>query len=126
MTKKEFIDKMNEYLETTGLSEGAFECYYTCGDEKNIDTTFYIDEVGDLYIRAEDSIIRIKTSINVKNVEEFRYSEWGSDECYFYIICDDYSGLYFSQNDVFYFENGSLKYGEYKKAIEWFTEHPVE
>ena len=123
MTRLEFIEKLNDFLEYTGMSTGAFGSYISVGDDAEINTDIYIDKDNNVWLTGRDSIIRIKTSINVDNVTELRYDSAGDDVNRFFIICKDYSGLDFSYGKIRFFENGYI--GDPRNALEWFEKNPV-
>ena len=123
MERKKFLKLLNEFLDKTGMSCGSFNKYFSAGDEKDINTTIYVDEENNIWLTGDESIIRVKTSINIKNVIEFRYGQFGRDGGRFFIICDDNSGLDFCEGEIGFFVNGY--YGEFKDALEYFTENPV-
>ena len=123
MTKEEFINTLEEYLEKTGMSEGDFGAYFSVGDKKNINTTIFIDDNNHIYLTPDESLNRIKTSICISNVREFRFSQFGEDGGRFFILCDDNSGLDFCEGEIGFFENGY--YGNFKDAFQWFTKNIV-
>lgn len=128
MEKPEFISTMWDYYQESGLGSGANEhnVYLTVGDERNANTNIFVDENGDIWVADYQSVKRVKTSINVEDVVEFRFDEYGSDsiEPCFFIICKDYSGLMFCDKRIRYFEDGD--YDHWKYAVDWFMEHPVD
>lgn len=123
MTKEDFINTLEEYFEETGLSEGAFNSYFSVSDQENINSTVFIDKNNDIWLTREESLIRVKTSINIDDVVEFRYSQFGSDVARFFVICNNNSGLDFCEGEVGFFENGY--FGNFKDAIQWFIDNPV-
>lgn len=124
MTKAEFIAVLNNYLDKTGMSDGSYyNAYLSVGDDKSINTAVYIDEEGFIWITANESVKRIKTSINVQDVVELRYSQFGNGGGRFFVICSNYAGLDFCEGEIGYFENGY--YGKFNDAFEWFTNDPV-
>ena len=123
MKKAEFIKLLEEYLDNTGMSDGCYDVFFSVGDVKNVNTTIYIDKDNCIWITDDESVKRIKTSINVDNIIEIRYSEFGSDEGRFFVICQDDTGLDFCEGKIGFFTNGY--YGSFKKATDWFTENPV-
>lgn len=74
-------------------------------------------------ITENESVKRIKTSINIDNIIEIRYSQFGSDGGRFFVICQDDTGLDFCEGQIGFFTKGY--YGSFKKATDWFTENPV-
>ena len=76
-----------------------------------------------IWLTEEESVKRIKTSINVDNITEIRYSQFGSDGGRFFVICKDDTGLDFCEGEIGFFTNEY--YGNFKKATEWFKENPV-
>lgn len=123
MKKSEFIELLEEYLENTGMSGGSFNAYFRVGDTENINTTIYIDSDNFIRITENESVKRIKTSINIDNIIEIRYSQFGSDGGRFFVICQDDTGLDFCEGQIGFFTKGY--YGSFKKATDWFTENPV-
>ena len=124
MTKTEFIDLLNEYLDKTGMSDGVYnDTYLSVGDDENINTTIYIDKENFIWITGNESVKRIKTSINVQDIIELRYSQFGSDCGRFFVICSNYAGLDFCDGEIGYFTNGY--YGKFNNAIDWFTRNPI-
>ena len=119
MKQSEFIELLEEYFHNTGMS--SWEPYLSVGNKENVNTTIYIDRDNFIWIRNDESVKRIKTSINVDNIIELRYTD--SSEDYFVVICQDDTGLYFRDGEINFFTNGY--YGSYKKAIDWFAENPV-
>ena len=123
MKKSEFIELLEEYLDDTGMANGCFMAYFSVGDTANVNTTIYVDKDNFIWITDRESVKRIKTSINVDNITEIRYSQFGSDGGRFFVICQDGTGLDFCEGQIGFFTNGY--YGNFKKAIDWFTENPV-
>ena len=123
MKKTEFIELLEKYLDETGMDCGAYNAYFSIGDMENINTTIYIDRDNYIWLTEEESVKRIKTSINVDNITEIRYSQFGSDGGRFFVICKDDTGLDFCEGEIGFFTNGY--YGNFKKATEWFKENPV-
>lgn len=122
MKKGSFIELMKEYLYQTGMSEGVYNnSYFSVDDKKNKNTTIYVDEDNYVWLVSKDSVKRVKTSINIDNVEEFRYGQFGSNEGEFFVICNDNAGLHFLEGKIYYiFPNGY--YGAYQDAIEYFEQ----
>ena len=123
MTKTEFISLLEEYLEKTGMSCGNWDAFLSVGDEENRNTTIYVDKEGFVWITADESVKRVKTSINVQDVIELRYSQYGSDDGRFFVICSNYEGLDFCEGEIGYFANGY--YGDFHDAVDWFTANPI-
>ncbi len=123
MEKNEFIELLGDFLDKTGMSDGSYNAYISVGDKRDLNTTIYIDEENQIWIAANESINRVKTSVNVGNIVELRYSQFGSDGGRFFVICNDNSGLDFCEGEIGFFVNGY--YGSFKKATDWFTENPV-
>ena len=123
MTKTEFIIALNNYLNETGMNGENPDFYFSVGDDENINTTIYIDKENFIWITGNQSVKRVKTSINVQDITELRYSEFGSDGGRFFVICDNYTGLDFLEGEIGYFTNGY--YGKFNNAVDWFTSNPV-
>lgn len=123
MKKSEFIDLLEEYLDNTGMTNGYYNVYLSVGDSENVNTTIFIDRDNYIWITDKESVKRIKTSVNVDNIIEIRYSQFGSDGGRFFVICQDYTGLDFCEGEIGFFTNGY--YGSFKKAADWFAENPV-
>ena len=123
MTRAEFISCLYDYLDETGMSGGAYNAYFSVGDDENINTTIYIDKENFIWITADESVKRVKTSINVQDIIELRYSQFGSDGGRFFVICSNYEGLDFCEGQIGYFTNGY--YGDFHKAVDWFTNNPI-
>ena len=123
MTKTEFVNLLGDYLDETGMSDGAYNVFFSVGDNENINTTIYIDKENFIWITGNESVRRVKTSINVQDVIELRYSQFGSDGGRFFIICSDYSGLDFCEGEIGYFTNGY--FGVFNDAVDWFTNNPI-
>ena len=123
MKKAEFIELLEEYLDNTGMTSGCYNAYFSVGDTDNINTTIYIDRENYIWITDNDSVNRIRTSINVENVVEIRYSQFGSDGGRFFVICRDNTGLDFCEGEIGFFTNGY--YGSFMKATDWFADNPV-
>lgn len=122
MKKDVFIELMEEYLYQTGMSEGVYNnSFFSVDDKKNINTTIYVDEDNYIWLTSNHSVKRVKTSINVDNIVEFRYGQFGSDEGEFFVICNDDAGLHFLEGKIYYIlPNGY--YGTYQEAIEYFEQ----
>lgn len=123
MTRSEFIETLNDYLELSGMTgDGCL-----AGDDAKNNTSIYVDNENNVWLTGRESIIRIKTSINVDNVIEFRYDQFGPNGggcgVRFFIICKDYSGLDFCEGSINFFENGYV--GDFRDALEWFEKNPV-
>lgn len=101
----------------------AIICFFSVGDADNVNDTIYIDKDNYIWITDNESVKRIKTSINVDNIIEIRYSQFGSDGGRFFVICQDDTGLDFCEGEIGFFVKGY--YGSFKKATDWFTENPV-
>ena len=123
MTKSDFISSLNNYLNKTEMDCGAYNVFLSVGDDENINPTIYIDKENFIWIVGNESLKRIKTSINVQDIIELRYTEFGSDSPRFFVICRDYSGLDFCEGEIGYFTNGY--YGEFHNAVDWFTNNPI-
>ena len=93
MKKAEFIDLLEEYLDNTGMTSGCYNAFFSVGDADNVNTTIYIDKDNYIWITDNESVKRIKTSINVDNIIEIRYSQFGSDGGRFFVVCQDDTGL---------------------------------
>ena len=63
MKQSEFIELLEEYFHNTGMS--SWEPYLSVGNKENVNTTIYIDRDNFIWIRNDESVKRIKTSINV-------------------------------------------------------------
>lgn len=123
MKRTEFIDLLEEYLDNTGMANGCYNAFFSVGDADNVNTTIYIDKDNYIWITENESVKRIKTSINIDNIIGIRYSQFGSDGGRFFVICQDDTGLDFCEGEIGFFTNGY--YGSFKKATDWFTENPV-
>ena len=123
MTKQEFINTLEEYLEKTGMSEGTFNAFFCVSDQRNINSTIFIDDDNYIHLTPEGSINRVKTTININNVIEFRYSQFGEDGGRFFVICNDNSGLDFCEGDIGFFENGC--YENFRDAFQYFEKNIV-
>lgn len=123
MTKTEFMNSLNDYLSETGMNGGSYDAFLSVGDNENINTTIYIDQENIIWITGNESVKRVKTSINIQDIIELRYSEFGSDGGRFFVICNNYTGLDFCEGEIGYFTDGY--YGEFKNAVDWFTNNPV-
>ena len=121
MEKNKFIELLEEYLDVTGMDSGMGNAFFEVGDEENVNTTIYIDPQNYIWITEGDSVIRIKTSINISDVTKFRYLTKSKED--FCFICKDNSGLEFVEGCIYYFTNGSLN--DSKSATEYFTNNPV-
>lgn len=124
MDRSSFLDTISEFLDNTGMSDGNYNSYFSAGDERNLNTTIYVDEKNNVWLTDDESIVRVKTTINTDNVVEFRYSQFGADGGRFFVICNDNSGLDFCEGEIGFFKDGY--YGDFKNAIQWFRDHPVE
>lgn len=128
MDTQEFLSTLWDYYQESGLGTGENEdsIYLTAGDERDANTNIYVDEYGDIWVADYKSVIRVKTSINVQDVVDFRFNEEGADsiEPCFFAICKDYSGLMFWDKRIRYFEDGD--YDHWRFAVDWFMEHPVD
>ena len=98
--------------------------FFSVGDKADENTTIYVDEDNYIWLTGNESVKRVKTSINVNNVVELRYSEFGSNEGSFFVICNDDSGLDFCEGEIVFFKDGY--YGRFKNVFEWFAENSVE
>ena len=123
MKKAKFIELLEEYLDNTGMNCGCYNVYFSVGDAENVNTTIYIDRENYIWITDDESVKRIKTSINIDNVVEIRYSQFGSDGGRFFVICQDNTGLDFCEGEIGFFTNGY--YGDFNKAVDWFTNNPM-
>ena len=102
---------------------GCYNVYFSVGDAENVNTTIYIDRENYIWITDDESVKHIKTSINIDNIVEIRYSQFGSDGGRFFVICQDNTGLDFCEGEIGFFTNGD--YGDFKTAIAWFTDNPM-
>ncbi len=125
MKKAEFIELLDEYLNNTGMNSGCYNgAFLSVGDEKNVNTSIYIDDEDRIWVADDESVKRVKTSIHVDDIVEIRYSAFGSDGGRFFVICRDYSGLDFCEGEIGFFTDGY--YGSFKKATDWFTNDPAQ
>ena len=119
MTNNEFIEKMEAFLDKTGMSDGCYgNSFMSVGEDKDINTSIYVDSDGQIWLSGQESVKRIKTCINVSSVKEFRYSQFDEEGGRFFVICDDYTGLDFCEGEVGFFQNGDFSI--FKDAIDWF------
>lgn len=127
MTTQEFIENFNKYCEK-GFDD--VDEPLTIGSDFSIDKRIVIDEAGFVWLREQQSWKRIKTSVNVNNVIEFRRAE---QECWgFYIICSDDTGFNICSEgpvadpymEIYYYLDG--KPSGWGTAIEHFKRFPVE
>lgn len=123
MEKTKFINLLEEYLDETGMSGGNWNAFLSIGDDESINTTIYIDQEDFIWIIADESVKRVKTSINVQDIIELRYSELGRNGGRFFVICSNYAGLDFCEGEIGYFTNGY--YGEFNNAVDCFTNNPI-
>ena len=50
MTKTEFVNLLGDYLDETGMSDGAYNVFFSVGDNENINTTIYIDKENFIFV----------------------------------------------------------------------------
>lgn len=105
------------------MSSGVYDAFFSVGDDEDINTTIYIDKENFIWIRGNESVRCVKTSINIQEIVELRYSEFGRDSGRFFVICSNYTGLDFCEGEIGYFTNGY--YGNFADSVEWFTNNPV-
>jgi len=133
MTTEEFITKFKKF------SEDCFEdaCYQpTIGSDSSINTEVFIDEEGFIWLRINRSWKRVKTSVNVNNVVEFRYSDTNQYgyEKEFFIICTDDTGFSVIDGAFYYCVDSEPTYHTddegckvlYHNAVEYFEQFPAE
>lgn len=109
MKKAEFIKLLEEYLDNSGYSDGCYDAYLSVGGAENVNTTIFIDRQNYIWITDDESVKRIKTSINVDNIVEIRYSQFGRDGGRFFVICQDNTGLDFCDGEIGFFRNGGYE-----------------
>lgn len=120
MEKEEFIKKCSSCFEKAGMSDGSWSVFYTVGDDPDVNTTVFIDKEGFIFLTKENSVIRVKTSINVADIVDFRFDQFGQEETErFFIICKDFTGLDFCRDTIGFFKNGEV--GRFRDAFLWFS-----
>lgn len=50
------------------MANGCYNAFFSVGDADNVNTTIYIDKDNYIWITENESVKRIKTSINVDNI----------------------------------------------------------
>ena len=115
MKIEEFIEKLSDWCEKT---TNTYD--FTIGKDMSVNTKITVDEEGFIWIRAYESFKRVKTTVNVRDINEFRMSDF--DEKCFYVICDDYTGFEVHDSEFYYCIDGQPSgYGD---AVEHFTRFP--
>lgn len=120
MTIDEFTENMGKWLEKEELTD-----YYSYGTDLSVNTEITVDSDGLIWINesagdyARLSFKRLKTTVNVSKVIEFRGSLYSKG---FYIICDDDTGFELRDDGIYYYIDGEPSgWGE---AYEHFTRFP--
>ncbi len=123
MEVKEFISKYVKFFDK------VIEQYsVSIGTDFSKNYRVLIDKEGFIWIRAFKSWKRVKTSVNINNVVEFRRGV-EKDEG-FYIICSDDTGLEVKINafdgdlDIWYCIDG--KRNDIGTAFAYFNKFPVK
>lgn len=73
ITITEFIEKMDKFISCTGMDGLKYDKYLSVSEDKEINSSIFFDTEGQIWLAGQYSVKRIKTSINVSNVKEFRY-----------------------------------------------------
>ena len=115
MKIEEFISTMTEWCEKTNNTYD-----FTIGKDMSVNTRITIDEEGFIWIRACESFKRVKTTVNVCDINEFRLSDF-DEEC-FYVICNDDTGFEVHESEFYYCIDGQPS--GWGSAVEHFTEFP--
>ncbi len=117
MQINEFIEELTKWIKKyDGLED------ITVGKDKTINTRIVIDDKGVIWIREGYTWNRVKTSVNVENVIEFR----ASDDRFvcFFVICEDNTGFAFeSDGEIYYYVDGEPS--GWGSAFEHFSKFPV-
>jgi hypothetical protein len=101
MDYETFSSKWNEFCEKT---KNDYDM--KIGNDMSINTRITIDENGDVWVRAYESFKRVKTTVNLKDVVEFRWPDYREVPDSFYIICNDYSGFEVEGLEIYYCIDG--------------------
>lgn len=116
MTVSEFVDTFKEWVERYGYSD-----YYTIGTDFGDNFAVLVDEDGYIFMQEYESWRRVKTSVNVKNIVEFRK---GFNDQEFFIICADDTGFSVDSDGIYFCEEG--RPSGWGNAFDYFMQFPVD
>ena len=111
----EFITLFEEWCNKTNNADD-----FTVGKNMQINTKLTVDEGGFIWIRENELFKRVKTTVSVDDISEFRLL--GYDEECFYIICSDNSEFEVRKNECYYCIDG--KPSGWGSAVEHFEKFP--
>ena len=108
-----FKNKLTEYLPRSS--------YLTVGDDFSINYSILVDSEGYIHLRKNESFLRVKTSICIKDIE-FRKDDWNKEA--FYLIAGNDALWFYPGENIFFFYKDGEQYQD-GTAFDYFTKFPV-
>ena len=120
MKTVEFLSKFEEFCSQLKSAE----CTVTAGADIRRNTRIVIDEDGYFILREAESWKRVRTSVNVADVTELRFTDSEYEPAGFFIICADDTGLMIDadEDEIYYYEDGAPS--GWGSATEHFRRYP--